>query len=215
MRTGVKEKMKNILFFGDSNTYGYRPQDGGRYPPEIRWSGILASKLAVQGWRVIEEGLVGRTTVFEDSLRPGRKGSDFLVPLLESHSPVHMVGIMLGTNDCKSIYKASSQVIGLGMERLIKQVRQYDPSIRILLISPIHLGENVWQENFDPEFDQESVLVSKQLKSVYQKLAEKYGINFLAASDLARPSAYDQEHLTVEGHAALAEAICRFLTETE
>ena len=89
---------------------------------------------------------------------------------LESHSPVHTVGIMLGTNDCKSIYKASSQVIGLGMERLIKQIRQYDPAIRILLISPIHLGENVWQENFDPEFDRESVLVSKQLKDVYQKL---------------------------------------------
>ena len=74
-------------------------------------------------------------------------------------------------------------------------------------MSPIYLGEEVWKAEYDPEFDKESVAISKKLKSVYRKLAEEYGCAFLAASDVAAPSEVDQEHLNREGHAALADAI--------
>ena len=199
--------MKTIVCFGDSNTFGYRPEDGGRYPPEVRWTGILRENLKEKGYEVIEEGLVGRTTVFEDSVRPGRKGIDFLVPLIETHAPVDTVILMLGTNDCKSLYKASPQVIGKGMERLIRQIQNFHSEIKILLMSPIHLGEEVYREEFDPEFDQESVKTSKKLKEVYEKLARQYGCDFLAASDIAKPSKEDQEHMAAEGHRALAKAV--------
>ena len=91
--------MKRILCFGDSNTYGYRPDTGERYPEDIRWTGILKNRLRERGIEIIEEGLVGRTTVFEDSLRMGRRGIDYLVPLLESHAPIDKLVLMLGTND--------------------------------------------------------------------------------------------------------------------
>lgn len=149
--------MRTILCFGDSNTYGYRPDTGERYAEDTRWTGILREKLKDRKIEVIEEGLVGRTTVFEDSIRPGRKGIDYLVPLLETHAPVDELVLMLGTNDCKSIYKASPEVIGLGIERLIKGDRAFNPKLEILLISPIYLGDDVWKEGYDPEFDQESV----------------------------------------------------------
>ena len=71
---------------------------------------------------------------------------------------------MLGTNDCKSLYNASAEVIGLGIEQLLKQIRKIDSDTRILLISPIQLGEGVWEPEFDPEFNQKSVEVSKKLK---------------------------------------------------
>ena len=54
------------MCFGDSNTYGYIPGGEGRYPWEVRWTGILADRLYQDGIRVVEEGLCGRTTVFED-----------------------------------------------------------------------------------------------------------------------------------------------------
>ena len=189
--------MKNILAFGDSNTYGYRPEDGSRYAYEERWTGILANKLEAHDYRLIEEGLVGRTTVFEDSVRPGRKGSDFLVPLIDSHGPVDTLVLMLGTNDCKTLYKASPQVIGMGIEKLIRQAKQFKPDLSIVLVSPIHLGEGVWEDDFDPEFNRESVETSKRLKSVYRKIADTYDCRFLAASDYAEPSEADREHLTI------------------
>ena len=55
----------NILCFGDSNTWGYKPDKSGRYDENIRWTGLLQKKLG-SGYHIIEEGLCGRTTVFQD-----------------------------------------------------------------------------------------------------------------------------------------------------
>lgn len=199
--------MRTVMCYGDSNTYGYKPDGTGRFSEDIRWTGILKERLREHHSEVIEEGLVGRTTVFEDSFRPGRKGIELLYPLLESHGPVDELILMLGTNDCKTHYKASAKVIGLGIERVIKEARRFDENLEILLLSPIHLGKDVWKEGFDPEFNQESVDVSKQLKEVYSKIAAKYHCKFLAASDVAEPSDIDQEHLNEAGHKALANAV--------
>ena len=164
-----------------------------------------------QGYLVQEEGLCGRTTIFDDPLRAGRRGTELLPVVLETHSPIDIVILMLGTNDCKTFYNASAEVIGLGVERLVEQIRKADKNIRILLISPIQLGEGVWEQGYDPEFNEKSVEVSKGLKAVYQKVAEKYGCDFLAASDVAEPSKEDREHLNEEGHKKLAEAVLEVL----
>lgn len=198
--------MKRILCFGDSNTYGYIPDRSGRYSEEIRWTGRLQKKLSSEAV-VIEEGLCGRTTVFQDELRPGRRGVEMLPILLESHAPLDLVILMLGTNDCKTVYGASAEVIGKGNEKLIGQIRTIQPNAGILLISPILLGDDVWKAEYDPEFSKESVGVSKKLKSVYQEIARKNHCQFLAASDVAEPSETDREHLDEKGHELLAEAI--------
>lgn len=195
-----------ILCFGDSNTYGYIPDGSGRYSEDIRWTGLLQKKLASEA-TVIEEGLCGRTTVFQDELRAGRRGSELLPVLLESHYPLNLVTVMLGTNDCKTVYGASAEVIGKGVEQLINQIKQRAPQAKILLLSPILLGDDVWKPEYDPEFSRESVQVSKELKDVYQRIAEKHSCLFLAASDVTAPSATDQEHLDEEGHERLADAI--------
>ena len=40
--------MKQIICFGDSNTYGYIPGTGKRYPWGIRWTSILNEKLGFE-----------------------------------------------------------------------------------------------------------------------------------------------------------------------
>ena len=199
--------MKQILCFGDSNTYGLIPGTKERYPWEVRWTGILGEKVKEKGFRVIEEGLCGRTTVFEDELRDNRRGVAALPMLLETHQPLEKVILMLGTNDCKTIYQASAEIIGKGIEKLIHQIQAVDKNMKILLVSPILLAEGVGEAGFDPEFGQESVETSKRLKEVYQKIAERNGCEFLAASDYAKASEVDREHLDESGHSLLAEAI--------
>mgnify|MGYP000137487797 CR=1 FL=1 len=130
----------NILCFGDSNTYGYRPDGSGRFDADTRWTGLLQKKLGTND-RIIEEGLCGRTTVFSDELREGRRGLDTIGILLESHAPVDLLILMLGTNDCKTVYVATAGIIGKGVETLLEQVKNYSPDSDILLISPIYLGE--------------------------------------------------------------------------
>lgn len=199
--------MKQIVCFGDSNTWGYNPSTAERFQWGIRWTSILQEKLTYEKVRVVEEGLCGRTTVFEDEFREGRRGIATLPILLESHTPIDVIVLMLGTNDCKSIYHANEKIIGLGIESLLKLIREKQPETKVLLVSPIHLGEDVWKNEFDPEFDSDSVFVSRRLKGVYQDIAKKYQIEFLAASDFAQFSTVDMEHMDKEGHRKLADAI--------
>jgi lysophospholipase L1-like esterase len=206
--------MKDILCFGDSNTYGLVPGTGGRYDWDTRWTGILDQRIREYGYRVVEEGLCGRTTVFDDPLRDGRRGTELLPTLLESHKPVDSVVLMLGTNDCKTMYDASAEVIGKGVERLIDQIRQSDSAIRILLVSPIALASGVGEEGYDPEFDEHSVATSKQLPKVYEKVARKKKVHFLAASQYAKASETDREHLDEEGHGRLADAMTELFIKT-
>ena len=202
--------MKLVLCFGDSNTWGLIPATTERYDWDTRWTGITGNKLIQDGYRVIEEGLCGRTTVFDDPLRIGRRGTEILPVLLETHKPVDIIVLMLGTNDCKSFYGASANIIGLGIKKLLEQIRDTVPYAKILLISPIHLGDDIW-DGYDPEFNEDSVQVSKDLGKVYEQIAKEKNINYLAASDYAKPSKEDREHMDKDGHKALAEAVIKEL----
>lgn len=198
--------VRQILCFGDSNTWGLDGETGNRLPWGVRWTSLLQQKLGKKV-HIIEEGLCGRTTVFEDPLREGRRGTALLPTLLETHAQVDGVVLMLGTNDCKTVFGASAEVIGKGIHRLLDQIQEYAPKAKVLLISPIYLGEKVWQEGFDREFSVESVAVSKELEDVYEKIAGERKIGFMKASAYVRCSESDQEHLDAEGHQVFAEAV--------
>ena len=91
----------NILCFGDSNTWGYKPDKTGRFDENTRWTALLQKKLGPE-YHIIEEGLCGRTTVFQDELREGRRGLDLIGVTVEMHNPIDLMIIMLGTNDLKN-----------------------------------------------------------------------------------------------------------------
>lgn len=204
--------MKQILCFGDSNTYGLIPGTKDRYDVNTRWTGILNSNLNEYGYNVLEEGAVGRTSIFEDPVRPGLKGVDKLPGILQTSGDLDIAVIMLGTNDCKIFYGATAEVIGFGIRTVLHQIKSFRPKTKILLVSPIYLGDDVY-DGFDLDFDERSVEVSKQLGDVYQSIASQEGIYFLRASDVVSPSADDREHLNVEGHARFAEAVTNKIIE--
>lgn len=196
--------MKNVLCFGDSNTYGLKPDGTGRFDRSVRWTGRLEQLLGSDRFHVIEEGLCGRTSVFEDALRKNRRGIDVLPMILETHKPIDLVVIMLGTNDCKTRYHASAKVIAKGIELLANQVKQVlDKNVKILLVSPIHLGQGVWEEKYDMEFSKESYQVSLKLPKQIERVALENGYEYIAASDHTEPSATDREHLDEKGHEIL------------
>lgn len=197
--------MKQILCFGDSNTWGYNPETKGRYSQNIRWTSILQNNLSRHEIDIIEEGLCGRTTIYEDATRPNRKGIDSIPEIFNKYEKIDSVILMLGTNDCKSCFQSSPTNIAEGIDRCLDSILEHVSASNVLLVSPIHLGETVWKEEYDPEFDRNSVLICKQLKQEYNKVANKRGVHFLAASDYVKPSLIDQEHLNEYGHRILAK----------
>ncbi len=206
-----EENMKQILAFGDSNTWGLIPGTSPyeRYPRGVRWTSILEKRLG--NVHVVEDGLCGRTTTFEDEYRPGRKGICSLSATLKDYSSLDFAILMLGTNDCKSFFNLSAGAIGKGIEECLDVLEKYLEPQRILLISPLNLGKDVWREDKDPDFSIKSVTVSRQLKDVYRDIARKKGVNFMAASDVVEPSEIDNEHMDAESHRKFANAVAEKL----
>jgi len=202
-----------LLCFGDSNTWGYAPLTGERYAWRERWTGRLQTALGT-GYRVIEEGLNGRTTVWDEPFRPGRNGSQVLEILLASHKPVDWLLLMLGTNDLKRLYHATAADAALGMARLIELARrgQTGPGggePRILVISPPPMGE--LSERMGRNFSPESVAESHSLANQLQQVAQELGCEFLDAGQVATMAPDgDGIHLGPEGHAAIARRLVEF-----
>lgn len=117
--------MKTILCYGDSNTWGYDPVTAERHPYEYRWTTVLQRELG-EGYLVIPEGLNGRTTVWDDPIELHKSGSAYLPPCLESHKPVDLVVIMLGTNDLKMRFGLPAEDIANGTGVLVDIVRKSD-----------------------------------------------------------------------------------------
>ena len=206
--------MKNILCFGDSNTWGYSPQDGTRFSPEVRWTGVLQKSLG-NGYHIIEEGLNGRTTFINEEGeggRPLRSGADVLQVILESHRPLDFVTIMLGTNDLKLEFNLSVEEIALGAKELCETVlnSEYlaDNVPQILLISPTHIGSTIMPDQ--EEFFNQAREKSHQFAKHYQKIANDLNIHFLDASKIVTPSDGEGVHWDAEQHIKFG----KYLAET-
>ena len=175
-----------------------------RYPEEIRWTGLLQKALGKDAL-VLEEGLCGRTTAFDDEECDGRNGLMALPAILKATQPIDTAIIMLGTNDCKSAFHATSKEITAGLELCLKKLLDVVAPENILLISPLYLEKAA----LDFGFNDQSISVSRELKQAYKELSDTYGTAFLAASDVAKASSLDGQHLTEEGHRALCEVVLK------
>ena len=204
---------KTILCYGDSNTWGYVPDTGERFDELTRWPRRLASQLG-QGYYVVEAGLNGRTTAFDDPIEAGRNGLMALNTYLSTHCPIDLIIVMLGTNDTKKFLNLPPYMISRGLESIIMQARQAQYGRngqlpKLLIVSPVSIGVSGLNDHISEYFDATSAEKANQLKNWYSQLAEQYGCGFLDAAAVAKPSLEDGIHLEAEGHALLAETLAQ------
>lgn len=199
-----------VLCYGDSNTYGADPKTDERYPADVRWTGVLQNLLG-DDYEIIEEGLGGRTTIFERENRPGRNGKTYLLPCVMSHSPFDIIILNLGTNDFKNKYLTAKDV-AMGDEELIKIIQENaynknDEVPKMILVCPPDIdGSSDYA--IDGGLAETSERI-KQLPAELQKIAEKYNTGFVNLQELVRPSSEDGVHLDAESHKIIAEALVK------
>ena len=203
--------MKTILCYGDSNTYGYDPATGRRYPADVRWTGVLRGLLG-QDFSVIEEGCNGRTSVFLDPVEGWKRGIDYLRPCLNTHKPVDLVVLMLGTNDLKVFYHASLEDIVNGVAELIDIIHDFtaekqDYRAKVLLVAPALIGEDIENSPFNSDFDRTAIERSKGFAMAFEDLADRKGCLYFDAAKVAKVSELDQLHLSKEAHGNLARGL--------
>lgn len=207
--------MKEILCYGDSNTWGHTPVTGCRYSRDVRWPGV-AQKLLGSDYFIHENGIGGRTSIYDDPLVPCKNGLKSLDYALLSSRPLDMVVLCLGTNDMKITNVQGSRK---GNETLIREIlsanerfHTHEPifpnGVRILLLAPIHIHPAIEVINPGAQFSSNAANETKLFAQQFEALAAAYSeVSFLDASLYAFPSEEDGVHMNEKSHQRLGTAV--------
>lgn len=200
--------MRNILCFGDSNTWGAIPGVLKRFPKDVRWTGILASELGDE-YFIIEDGINGRRTVWDDPGDQCRNGLAALGYALYRSKPLDLMIVMLGTNDLHHTdaegYYRSIRMLG---ERILKANACYPGTsdvfpgeAKLLLVSPIEILDGPMR----PE--------SLRFPEMTARAAAELGVPWINAAEFAKPDPADNCHMAADSHLALGKAIAAKVKE--
>lgn len=210
--------MRSILCFGDSNTHGTRAMESilgnGRFPKHERWPSVMADILG-KDWDVIAEGHPGRNAVYDDPIEGDHKNGLRILPaLLESHKPLDLVIVMLGTNDLKARFDVPASDIALGLERLARTIRlsELGPDAsapKILLVAPVPIEE----VGFLGDMFAGGAAKSRALPALLRESADRQGAAFLDLAPVASVDMVDGVHLSAEGQAAIGKAMADAVLE--
>ncbi len=202
--------MKTILAYGDSLTFGANPTGGPRHAYEDRWPTALESGLGGKA-RVIAEGLGGRTTAFDDfSSVADRNGARVLPTLLDSHKPLDLVIIMLGTNDLKVYLNGTAFGAAMGIKRLVQIIRQhpYDvgqPVPQVVIVAPpltVETDHADLHPMFAPRADE-----AKLFDFYYSRIARDLGAGYFNAAAVAVADKADGVHLDPANTRAIGDGL--------
>ena len=204
--------MKTLLCYGDSNTHGSLPSPvpnvRRRLGPEERWPGVVRKRLGAD-WMVIEEGLGGRTTVLDDPIGGSHKNGLTGLPIaLETHRPIDLVVLMLGTNDLKVMFSMTAADIAQANATLVQTILKSvdgpgDKAPNVLLVAPPHVVEVGRQQ----EIRAGAAAKSQRFGELFADVAKTLGVAFFDASTVIEPSLIDGVHFEGPAHATLGNAI--------
>lgn len=209
---------KTVLCYGDSNTYGLipmtSPNSASRYLPGERWTSILQNRLG-DDFHVIEEGLSARTTVYDDPVEGLHKnGLNYLLPCLESHNPIDIFILMLGTNDLKNRFSAGPADVAAAILKLINlvqsaQVGPHGKCPEIIIMSPVPIKEI----GFLGEIFVGGAEKSLKLADKYWQIAHDVGAAFIDAGEFASCSLIDGVHYEADQHVNLGNAVADLILQ--
>ncbi len=203
---------KTVLTFGDSNTYGTPPAhargENRRFDENTRWPCVMGTALGPD-WVVIEEGLPGRTTTLADPMMGAHMNGQLGLRIaLESHGPIDLLTILLGTNDTQTHHARSADQIVGGLASLLAIARSEPYQTRhggfdILLIAPPPiLEQGTYRDTLMGAAEK-----SHAFAPMIAALAAHWGIAFLDAGILIEASPIDGLHFSAEDHAILGAAV--------
>lgn len=207
---------RTVLCFGDSNTHGTcamrTSTDRRRHERTVRWPSVMADALG-PSFDVIAEGHPGRTAVFDDPVEGTHKnGLRALHVILESHRPIDLVILMLGTNDLKARFSVSAHEIALGLQRLVIEIRRSDSGRDnarpdVLLAAPVPVMETgVFVDMFAGASEK-----SEALPEMLKQVAERQSVSFMEVGRVASVDPVDGIHLDATAHAAIGAAMTAFV----
>ena len=192
---------KTVLCYGDSLTWGFDPRGGTnfvRYGFTERWTRLLQAELG-SSYYVVENGLNGRTTVFDDPVLGDMSGLAQLPVALKSNMPLHLAVILLGSNDTKPRFGVNGDEIARGLSRLLEVVTKsnFGPDGKApttLVLVPPEMGEvsGTWMEQMFDTVHSRAAL--QRLRETYPTVASAFGAHCFDLNQVVGPGTIDGMH---------------------
>ena len=200
---------KNVLCFGDSNTFGYIAGSGERYSKEVRWTALLGDLLGNE-YKVFEGGCNNRACFVQH--QDGEKfiGKEFIKKY--SKYGIDLVVSAIGTNDLQKFYNPSVEDLEAGFEGYIDVIRS-NFDAKILVVAPSVIKSNVLGCYFNYFFDEVSVEKSKHLADIWKRVADKKRCYYVDFRDKVNVSEVDGLHYDEESHKVIAEELAKAVRE--
>ncbi|MDR1650899.1 MAG: SGNH/GDSL hydrolase family protein [Synergistaceae bacterium] len=205
---------KTVFVFGDSNTWGWKPENDltkqiERFDDDERWAGVMGLELG-SGYRVIVNGLNGRTTVHDDPIEEFRCGAEQIIPSMDAAAIFDLMIIFLGTNDLKVRYTVTAQDIansaGLLVQKAAGRADDFkNRQPRVILVCPPPIGpfsRDIFREMFGGNEEK-----SRRFPPYFKAAAAVTGALFFDAGRVIKSSEIDGIHLDADQHAILGEAM--------
>lgn len=197
-----------ILCFGDSNTYGYIPSNGGRYDKNTRWTGIL-THLLNNKHSIIEAGCNNRTAFKNNPAGKNYTGHEILPTLLTADLDIIILSI--GINDLQTQYNTQLNEYHTEINQLIKSIKEKCPNAQIILLAPPRINEGILKGFFATMFDKHAIEKSTQLPKIYEQIAKEQQCEFINLDEIINTSKKDGLHLEPAAHKTIAETIYKIL----
>lgn len=205
---------KTVLCFGDSLTWGFDPRGAERfvrYGYTERWARRLQAELG-PSYYVIEEGLNGRTTVFDDPVIGGMSGLAQLPTALKTHMPLDLAVVMLGSNDIKTRFGVNGDEIARCLGRLLDAVAKSNcgpggKAPQALVLVPPVMGDvgGTWVA---PLYDSDhSRAASRRLRETYPTIAAAFGAHCFDINQVVGPGTTDGIHFDPDALPPVAAAL--------
>lgn len=214
-----------ILAFGDSNTWGWKPDGSGtRYGDTQRWAGVLQTKLG-SDYTVLVDGMVARRTDL-DGVDSGPitgdqlNGAKALPVAISRNAPVDLVIIFLGTNDLQKGAERSAEETASAVAGLAKLAKNcgnllyssYAAPADVWIVAPPAFGdlaESPLQWLFEVGVEE-----SGNLQPAFEAMSVTEGFRiFYLDQIISEPTGPDGIHLTLSAHLALGTAIAEAVQE--
>lgn len=199
---------KNILCFGDSNTYGYVPGEGTRYPDGVRWTSVLADKLGLD-YKIFEAGCNNRACFVNHVDGEKFIGRKFIHKYLPYN--IDVIVSALGSNDVQKVYKQSVEDLEAGFEEYIEYLKSTFNKSKIIVLIPPVITSSVLNTRFSSLFDSRSVEMSKHLPEIWEKVAYNRGCYYLNLNSVVTVSEKDGLHYDLNSHIMIGYELAKFI----
>ena len=202
--------MRKIFCYGDSNTFGYNPENGSRFDETTRWTGQLQKNLGVEHV-VINDGVCDRTGFVNNPKGLLYSAQRHLPKMLTEIEDVNIFILAVGTNDLQSEYNIGFDTVEKGLVTLVNLAKE--KAGQIIIIPPVILDEKVLKGAFGYQYNRTSIDKSKKIGKVFNKVAKSQRCAYFDINKFVKPSDLDGLHYDETAHRLIAKNLADFIRQ--